>query len=791
MSNLNKEAYKSAIKELDSDGDIVDINRISEVSSISSIYSDEIEIGRDYPIEDEEFCRAYIVAWLCTEGGYSPSTLHLEKEYTIGRPGGTSAWGDILVRRQEDDSFNPYLLIEVKTPTEYDEEDMETIEGQLYDLGTQEAGLSTLSLATVTETAGNFSIRCITVDYARYPTMETWEEDGRPKASSLPKHYAKPVPEPLVKDGERDLREAVSLDELDTIWSHLHDLLWGGHLDDNVVFEWVVRLLLSKIYDEKATKSGEEYDFQIKYQGGAREGVTTTFNRINKNYKEAVARYLQPNTDLENIEGISDQTFDPYRVRNVVKQLQDISFTKNNQFGDILSRFFGKIVRGGFKQSEALYLTPPNLVYFMLNAVDISSLAVEKIKSSAPLEQRMPYVIDPACGSGTFLLATFRLIVKHIEENKEEIAETEDIKQMIESLFGPGQSWAHTHLYGLDPHRSLPIAAKVNMILHGDGSGHIFQKGALLPFESYTDIDDQRRLEPSPAKSDTCYDFPTSESFDVVVSNPPFSITLSDEEKNQLKNTFKFSREEKSENLFFERWYQLLKPDGRLGVVLPESFFSVGKNSYIRRFAFKHFDIKAVVSLPDVAFQPHTTTLTSLLFARKKRQEEINEWNEVWEEEKQELRDEVDNLRSELYKKNWPSQGNTIEWIKEKVENCEKFLEPYEVQELQEKDDVEEVVEKLRYRLSRAKGEGEEEIILREVLKKLDYKIPIISVENIGYKQTKRSTRLKPNELFTAKDTEGNQIKNMESVDKDFYLDIDTSNPSSALDIIRGEIDWE
>src|SRR5439155_8250317 len=92
-----------------------------------------------------------------------------------------------------------------------------------------------------------------------------------------------------------------------------------------------------------------------------------------------------------------------------------------------------------------------------------------------------------------------------------------------------------------------------------------------------------------------------------------------------------FEIEGKSEAYFLERWYQLLKPQGRLGVVLPESFFSVEDDINGRLFLYKHFNIRAIVSLPNFAFSPHTTTSTSLLFASKKTQEEEERFQELWD----------------------------------------------------------------------------------------------------------------------------------------------------------------
>jgi len=76
----------------------------------------------------------------------------------------------------------------------------------------------------------------------------------------------------------------------------------------------------------------------------------------------------------------------------------------------------------------------------------------------------------------------------------------------------------------------------------------------------------------------------------------------------------------------------LLRPNGRLGVVLPESVFDTIENKYMRLFIYKYFKVKAVISLPQLTFEPFTSTKTSLLFAQKKTKKEIKKWDSLWSE---------------------------------------------------------------------------------------------------------------------------------------------------------------
>ena len=68
--------------------------------------------------------------------------------------------------------------------------------------------------------------------------------------------------------------------------------------------------------------------------------------------------------------------------------------------------------------------------------------------------------------------------------------------------------------------------------------------------------------------------------------NSPVALAIQD-----YYEEFLFGDKKNSENLFVERWYQLLKPNGRFGAVLPESVYDTTENKYIRLFIYKYLEI--------------------------------------------------------------------------------------------------------------------------------------------------------------------------------------------------------
>jgi type I restriction enzyme M protein len=187
-----------------------------------------------------------------------------------------------------------------------------------------------------------------------------------------------------------------------------------------------------------------------------------------------------------------------------------------------------------------------------------------------------------------------------------------------------------------------------------------------------------------------------------------------------------------------------------LGVVLPESVFDTMENKYVRLFIYKYFKVKAVVSLPQVAFELFTSTKTSLLFTQKKTKEDIIKWDELWAKYDKEW----DNLKTRcknlidvyLNKKDrskYPSIKNLT--LQEEKEILQRMLKNYielpdislSVQQLlaEYKD---ELTDLCQY------DKDTKDVfdfvntwwVFGEVAKELNYKIFVAEVENVGYRRT-------------------------------------------------------
>lgn len=741
-------------------------------------YSEKIKLNRVLKslTGDEEIVRAFLIDRLVNELDYKPENIEIEKEYSVkAGHGKLSPRIDILVK---DEKGNPFFFIEAKAPDKF-EKDKSEIEGQLFSLAqAEEKDFKTKVKYLVYYTADlqeeGILDKAIIIDFEKYRNYTDWENDGFISiATELTAGYGEPKKQPLIKGHEKhDLRTKINREEIEGLGRNLHNVLWGGGgTNDSEIFYSLVNIILAKIQDEYEKEDEQEYDFQIYQYGSHIESSEKVYDRINQLYKRALKEQLnvseQQKIDDDNI--INRNKFPLNKLIYTVQALENFSFLEGRSSldgKDILGDFFESITRDGFKQNKGQFFTPTPIVNFLLYALQLDNLAIDRLNN----DKHLPLIIDPSAGSGTYLVEAMKLITKEVKYKQfHKVKTSKDVKWRFEELFKPDyqeNKWARNYLYGSEINFDLGTASKVNMILHGDGSTNIFVKDGLLPFRFYVKETSPNYLET--ATADTLYnDKEVNAKFDVVISNPPFSVDLDTQTQREVKNAFVFGDKKNSENLFLERYYQLLKEGGRLGVVLPESVFDTTENKYIRLFLFKYFNVKAIVSLPQVTFEPYTSTKTSLLFAQKKTKKQVEQWNALWDKYGKEwslLKTRVTDyvkyfVKGDKLNKKW-AKDVVADIEKENFENIktniQRFLKDYLTAE-DEALEVKMLLEKFSEEIdSISKFEKETDVfgfynawwVFGEVAKELDYDIFMAEAENVGYKRTKRGENPMPNDLF-------------------------------------------
>jgi type I restriction enzyme M protein len=402
---------------------------------------------------------------------------------------------------------------------------------------------------------------------------KSYDELRELTVGDIPVRYGKPTEWRFFKgDENRDIKE-IEKHALMRIFKKCNQTLWdGGQLNPLEAFDELSKLIFAKISDEKADRKPKEpYDFQVK----SNEEPEVTFERIKKIYEKGLDR--DEEVFKEPIK------LDPRKLVSVVKHLEAVNLNKTDL--DSKGVAFESFMQDFFVGKAGQYFTPREVIEFIVEFLDFNK------------DDR---VLDPACGSSGFLLHSLDKVRKQAGEYWPE----------------DGQSqWSHWHtfaeknLFGIELNRSLARVSKMNMIIHDDGHTNVIASDALVPFSLLEGLNKGFKAN----------------SFDIVLSNPPFGASVNSGEKDYLgsfelgKNKDKTRNSQKSEILFIERIWQFLKPGtGKAGIILPDGILTNSSLQYVRDFILEKFKLLAVVSLPQTAFSHYGAGVkTSVLFLEK------------------------------------------------------------------------------------------------------------------------------------------------------------------------------
>lgn len=362
--------------------------------------------------------------------------------------------------------------------------------------------------------------------------------------------------------------EKATFDELMKKFQKCHDEVWeGGKRDPATAFDEFSKILMAKIYDERFTPAGEAYQFQI-FPSDTSAKVSQRVKKLYDKVKEKNSKVFKVKLNL------------PDRIiYEIVNILQDVSLRSTDL--DIKGRAFEKFLGKVFRDEYGQYFTQRPVVKFMVEFLD-------------PDEDDL--IIDPACGSGGFLLYSLMHVIEKVQKKYEE--DHDSINRI---------SWdfAHKQIFGIEINDRIARIAMMDMIIHEDGHSNIECNNALLSFDKFDKVRDIR-----PNK------------YSKVFTNPPFGAIVKD---GDILNNFELGKEKKSQKteiLFIERCLELLKDRGRLGIVIPDSILTNSTLQYVRDYIFKKSKILAVVSLPQHAFAPSGAGVkASLLFLEKGKTE--------------------------------------------------------------------------------------------------------------------------------------------------------------------------
>lgn len=442
--------------------------------------------------------------------------------------------------------------------------------------------------------------------------------------ADMPSQYSKPAEfKYYYKTPGRPDISAVSRDDLIKTIRKCHQTLWGGgRLSPPMAFGELTKLIFLKTRDEKTPrKKGEPYEFQIK----TNETPRRLTERIKALY--AVERLKDPDVFNEDIK------IDEVTLKNVVLHLEGVNLTATDL--DTKGVAFEQFMDGFFKGDFGQYFTPRNIIAFAIQMLDIKA---------------DDDVIDPACGSGGFLLHALDHVRKQASQYYDE-----DSKEH----FNYWHTFAEKRLFGIEINEEIARVAKMNMIVHDDGHTNVIGNDALEPlgvlglknsaFAKVMGIYRETEFNAETGKIEEVVKRDESKGFAKIPTNPPFGAVIKEELHSYLKS-YELSRyigkgvkdeddpedetadhkagkksikqrvSVKTEVIYCERIWQLLKPGGQAAVVLPDGLLTNASLQGVRDWLLERFQVLAVVSLPQFAFAHFGAGVKSSVVFLEKRQ---------------------------------------------------------------------------------------------------------------------------------------------------------------------------
>ncbi len=518
------------------------------------VWNEEKQIG-----EPEEIVRQLWLYKLNKTYNYSYERIAVEKSVNFGREIHEKA-ADIVV--YDEDKETPHIILEIKSPDAKDglEQVKSYLNAEGAPIGVLSNGITKVIL------------------YRPYP--HEFENTLR----DIPR---------MDQSIEDVLEEKLTLDQLETkydlvrIIKVLEELVLAGAGVDS--FNEIFKLIYAKLYDEKYAR---DRDGELLFRQSKDPRIT--YDNINRLFESAKKEWPGMFLEGEKIQ------LSPTHLSVCIGELEKVKLLDANL--EIIDRAFEYLLPDVAKGNRGQYFTPRHVI----------DMAVKMLNPN-----KNEYIVDPASGSGGFLIHAMQWVWEYSLGNLSHETKVE---------------YARSHIYGIDFDDKPVKISRALMLIAGDGRSHIFKLNSLSPKEWQGD--DEEKLKARAELQQRLHHFDNYDEdrenkenfkyfdFDLLLTNPPFAGEIIE---RTVLNAYELAKNDKGKLrnkmerhiLFVERALDLIKPGGRLAIVLPQGVLNNTNMEYIRNWIFDKARILAVVGLHVNTFKPHTGTKTSVLFLQK------------------------------------------------------------------------------------------------------------------------------------------------------------------------------
>lgn len=728
------------MKKIILEGQKNNLIKISEDLSTITYINQKITRNYNNPeekIQAETFCQ------LVLRYNYPVEQVKLYVKVTVGSD---TKEADIIVYN-DDECKKPHIIVECKKASINEQEFKQAVrQAYAYAFATAE----TVKYIWVTSGIKN--------EYYEFDK----EIDSRESVTDIPQYKIKKLASykyakngGVTEDGQKlSPLTKVEESELTNRFKQAHQALWGGgELNPSEAFDELDKLIFCKIYDEKKKrKNGEPYDFQVikvepkskdksDIKKADRETSENLLKRLVALYDEGKNIGERKNDTEIFREGIK---LNAAKARTVVSYLEgvDLLHTDLDSKGRAFETFMGSFFRGDFGQ----YFTPRNIVSFIVDSLPIDE------------DDR---VLDTSCGSGGFLLHA----LDKVRRAAREFYELEEGEEETVECHKQWHDFAEYNLYGIEINEQISRTAKMNMIIHDDGHTNVVTSDGLI--------------SPCDLREKTGNKEFKENSFDYIITNPPFGSTIKQTEKAYL-HQYKLATKDvdwlnpnskasdrpsqSTEVLFIEQAERYLREGGYLAIVIPDGILTNSSMQYIRDYISDTFRVVAIISMPQIAFSANGAGVKSSVMFLKK-----------YSSAEKQLRIEVrNNIQNNLIS-NSEEGKRLFNLLKEKKDNIAKINKQIKEAERSNNSEEVELLENKKQEAAEIYDEQIEDIreyltdtYLEQYKNELrNYPVFMAIVEEIGYDATGKETG--KNELPEISKELARFIQAIESGDEDFF----------------------
>lgn len=388
----------------------------------------------------------------------------------------------------------------------------------------------------------------------------------------------------LGMDASLPYRPGLPLKQLNALFSRCHNVIRKIEKNEEHAFDDFSKLLFLKLLEEKADATPS---FSVPYSYRFHE-LAEKPNSEADQVRDAVDKMIaaiKSKTPYGEVLGAPIHLKKAPTFHYIVKQLSAVSFQDSSL--DSKGAAFEYFVRATLKGKKlGQYFTPRALVRLMSVLVGRKKI-YNSLKSGETVK-----VLDPACGTGGFLVYHMQQCLRYAEAD---LRWSKITKKAYDSIVDKAMKKT---FYGSDANDGVACAAKMNMIIAGDGHTNIQPEDSLAAEATNWNVENP--------------------DCDIILTNPPFGTSENDSlgKSDWEQYTLKLA---KGQQLFLQKMVQSTVPDGDICTVIDDGILNTASARSLRKFIFQKCRVLAVARLPEETFKPNKINVRSSVLLLRRR----------------------------------------------------------------------------------------------------------------------------------------------------------------------------